>query len=165
MNSPVFHQVTELKLEMDGRWPIDSLQFFSTIFDLSHLVKISLNIWFDNDFAQYTINALNNLFERAPNVHTLDNHNSTASAKMICAIVHPHFKYLQVKINQINDMKMILERLQHLSSVTFHFPICSSNYPTKIIKWLKQRRTSFTFWCNSYCIHLWLDNNNNISRN
>jgi hypothetical protein len=144
---------------MDGQWPINSLEFFSTVFVLSQLVKISLNIWFDNDFAQCTINGLTTLLERTPNVHTLHNHNRTANAEMICSIVPRHIKYLQMRINHINDMKMVLEQLQHLSSVTFHFSICSPNYPTKIIKWLKLRGTPFTFWCNPYCIHLWLDNN------
>ena len=94
--------------------------------------------------------------------NTLHNHNRRANTEIICSIVPYHVKHLQMKINRISDMKMILERLEHLSSVAFHFPICSPNNSTKIIKWLKQRRMTFTFWCNSFCIHLWLDNN--ISR-
>jgi hypothetical protein len=158
--SPVFHQVTELELEMYDQWPNNPLQFLSNAIDLSHLVKISLNIWFNKDSAQCIIDGLNNLFERTPNVHTLHNRNRSASAEMICSIVPHQIKYLQVNINHINDMKMILQRLHHLLSVTFHFRINSLNYSTKIIKWLKQRGSSVPFWCTPCFIHLWLDNNN-----
>lgn len=151
--------MTELELDMYDQWPINSSEFLSKIFDLSHLVKISLNIWFDKDFVIYTISQLKFLFQRTPNVHTLHNRNRTLTPHMICSIVNHHIKYLQIRINHINDMKMILERLQHLISVTFYFPHDSKNYSTKIIKWLCQRGRSVPFWCNPFCIHLWTDNN------
>lgn len=143
---------------MDNQCSIDPFQFLSTILNLSHLVKISLNIYFDNNFVTSTINNIVNLLEKVPNLHTLHNYNRTINSKIICLIVPRHVKYLNVKIGRIKDMKTILELLDHLSSVTFQFPVGPLNYPTKIIKWLKQRRTSFTFWCNSDSIHLWFDN-------
>ncbi len=154
IKNPVFDQVIELKLELDRQWPLHSLEFLSMTFDLSRLVKISLSISFDKKFAQSTINGLNTLFKQTPNVHTFQNDNYTANAEIICSIVPHHVKYLQTKMTRINDMKIVLERLEHLSSVTFHFPIHSSTYPTKIIKWLKLKKTSFTFWCTSDCIHI-----------
>jgi hypothetical protein len=157
IKNPVFHQVIELKLELDGQWPLHSLTFLSMTFDLSRLVKISLSISFDKKFTQSTINGLNTLFKQTPNVHTFQNDHYTANAEVICSIVPHHVKYLQTKMTRINDMKTVLERLEHLSSVTFHFPIPSPTYPTKITKWLKLKKISFTFWCTSDCIHIWFD--------
>ncbi len=150
--------MTELKLEMYNQRPIDSFRFLSMVLDPSHLVKISLNIYFDNNFPPTTMNAIINFLKETPNIHTLHDYSRTANSEIICSIVPRHVKYLQLKINRIKDMKTILERLNHLSSVTFQIPVASLNYPTIIIKWLKQRGTSFTFWLNAYSIHLWLNN-------
>jgi len=151
--------VTELILEMSNQWSIVSSQFFSTLFNLSHLLKISLNIYFDKDSTWYIMNAIINLLDEAPNLHTFHNHNKSVNAEMICSIVPRHVKYLQVNINWINDMKIIVEQLDHLSSITFQFSTYSPNRSKKFVKWLMQRKTSFTFWANSLCLHIWLDTN------
>jgi hypothetical protein len=144
---------------MDEQWPIDSLQFLSPLLDLTHLVKISLKIYFNTDYASYTITAIIGLLKEMPNIHTLQSCNRTINSEIICAIIPRHVKHLKVKIDRIKDMKMILEQLHHLSSVIFQYPVCTLDYPTYIVKWLKQRRKSFTFWCNLSHIHLWFHNN------
>jgi hypothetical protein len=141
---------------MSEQWSIDSLQFLPPLLNLTHLVKISLKICFDTD---YTITAIAGLLKEAPNIHTIQSYHRTINPQIICTIVPRHVKDLKVKIDRIKDMKMILEQLDHLSSVTFQYPVYSLNYPPNIIKWLKQRGKSFTFWCNLSRIHLWLHNN------
>jgi len=144
---------------MTNQLLIVSSQFFSTLFNPLHLVKISLNIYFDNDSTWYIINAIVNLLEQAPNIHTFHNNNKSANAKIICAIVPRHVKYLKVKMDRINEMKMIVKQLDHLSSITFQFTSESPNRCQEFVKWLRQREKLFTFRGNPIALHLWLDNN------
>lgn len=153
--SSIFHQVTELELQMNEQWLINSLQFFAPLLNLTQLVKIC----FDIDDDSYTITSIVGLLKEAPNIHTLQSYNRTINSEVICAIVPHHVKHLKIKIDRIKDMKIILEQLDHLSSVIFQYPVYSLNYPPNIIKWLKQRGKSFTFWCNLSHIHLWLHDN------
>jgi hypothetical protein len=138
---------------------IGSSQFLSTLFNPLHLVKISLNIYFDKESAWYIINDIVNLLEQAPNIHTFHNNNKSVNAKIICAIVPRHVKHLQVKMDRINDMKMIVKQLDHLSSITFQFANESPNRCQELVEWLSQRKKLFTFRGNPIGLHLWLDNN------
>lgn len=69
-----------------------------------------------------------------------------------------HVKYLQVQIDLIDDMKMIVKQLNHLSSITFKFSIELPNRCEDFINWLNQRETLFTYRQNLISLHIWFDN-------
>jgi hypothetical protein len=74
-----------------------------------------------------------------------------------CSILPRHIKHSKINIKIINDMKVILDRLEHLASVTFR--ILNRKKPwewqTEIIEWLSKRRDST--YCIEYDIlHAWL---------
>ncbi|CAF1266176.1 unnamed protein product [Adineta ricciae] len=159
LSSPsIFPQVDELHFEFDDQWPMNLHELIAI--DLSRIVKVSLNIYFDQDSRhQVVIDALNDVFQRMPNIHTVYNMNRTVNAKILCSIVPSHIQHLQTKVKEIHQMKIILQHFQCLSSVEFDFLACSPHFPKTIIKWLKKKQILFEFYCTQYSLQLWLDNN------
>jgi hypothetical protein len=66
-----------------------------------------------------------------------------------CSIIPHHIKHLKI------DIKIILDRLEHLTSVTFRILNRKKHWQTEMIEWLSKRRDST--YCIEYDIlHAWL---------
>ncbi|CAF2651238.1 unnamed protein product [Rotaria sp. Silwood2] len=123
----MFRKLTKLKLLISDDWSLDSFQFVSTLIDLSHLVKIILIISSHGDFLQEMIVNFFDLTKQACNVCSLEIFNRWygisyfINIENFCSIMPQHIKHLDIDIVNINDMKVILERLEQLSSVKIKF--------------------------------------------
>ena len=141
-NCPLFRKATKLHLNHTKDWPLAPLNLLSAILDLSQLVEIKLKSNFFRDYKMALVREMATFIQRADNVSSLiiTNssyiHKSTLTAENICSMVPRHVKYLDVSVRHFQDMKMILERCRHLSSVQFH--IRSSKFSPKIVQWLAE---------------------------
>jgi hypothetical protein len=72
-----------------------------------------------------------------------------------------HVKYIQVKLmkhdNQrvIDDVKILLNRLEHLWSITLQFDPFHTLQFDHIIEWLRDKRQDFTHTRHGHYLHLW----------
>jgi hypothetical protein len=111
---------------------------------------------------------ITSLLEQIYNVHSLSinyfriDDNYDISMEIFCSMIPYHIKYLQIKLlkyeNQriIDDMKIILNRLQHLWSITFQFDPFHSIQFDDIIDCLRYEREDFMHIRYGHYLHIWL---------
>ena len=103
-----------------------------------------------------TIEGIVNLLERTTSARTLIISSRTTPMQVICSIVPIRIKHLQVPINNTEDMKVILNRFEHLFSVTFSFATVSSISHTEVFDWLTSLGRDFTNQLTICSLSLWL---------
>ena len=110
-----------------------------------------------------TIDSISTLMALSPNLSTLVIHpySSSSDGSMLIDelynIIPHHIKYLEITIRDIDSMKMILDRHEHLWSLTL---LASSDQAlpwTEFIEELKNRNRDFTYWQSYYSLHIWLN--------
>lgn len=106
------------------------------------------------------------LLEQASNIHTLVitaawlDETCTSNMENFCSIIPDHIKHLEIDVQFMDDMKIILNRLEHLSSVIFRYLNDEEDWKTKIIEWLSERRDS-TYRTEFNALHIWLGKKKN----
>jgi hypothetical protein len=152
----LFHKVNKLELWNNGELPITSSQYLSTLINFSQLVGvrlcISLNI----------LTGVTSFLEKAHNVRSLEIDNSACDVSCnirmgnVCLMIPRHVKQFDISVTTVDDMKMILERLDHLSNVVFRL---SRNLPYgigEIITWLKNKRRYVSYYYTDNYLSIWL---------
>ncbi|CAF4734443.1 unnamed protein product [Rotaria sp. Silwood2] len=157
----LFHQVSDLDIRIEGTWSIDCVHLISTLMDLSQLRKLKLIDKFDRNSSQIIITNYLKIFEQVHNVRSLViiipwlSKTDTKITNQLCSMIPSHIEHLKIDVRSIKDMKIVLERLDHLSSVTFRFFDSTSTWQTKIIEWVLYRRD--LIHCKETSeLHLWL---------
>jgi hypothetical protein len=135
--------------------------------DLLNLQTLSFRSDFEESTVSNTINNLITLMHRASNIRSLillplsvDGQYNTTMA-ILCSIVSLHVKHFSLKIDKLDDMKIIVERLRHLSSVSFNFPSDRKINSNEMIDWLVNNGRDFNHLENEYSLHFWFANNEN----
>ncbi|CAF1549709.1 unnamed protein product, partial [Rotaria sordida] len=156
-----FRNASNLNIRIDNPWPVDFVQHLSSFIDLSHLEKLTLVDELAEDFYPNTPIHFVILLQQAYNVRSLVFKDKwldkTCGSNMenFCSLIPNHIKYLEIDISIMDDMKIILNRLDHLLSVTFRFISRKQHWPNKIIKWLSTRRDA-TYSTDLYTLSIWL---------
>ncbi|CAF1361848.1 unnamed protein product [Rotaria sp. Silwood1] len=156
----LFHQVSDLDIQIDNTWSIDCVHLVSTLIDLSQIRKLKLLDKFDPDSSQIMTTNYLKIFEQAYNVRSLIiiihwlAKTDTKITNQLCSIIPSHIEHLTIDVRSMKDMKIVLERVDHLSSVTFRFYDSKSTWQT-IIEWISDRR-DLTYCKESGELHIWL---------
>ena len=103
-----------------------------------------------------TIAGVTSLVERAINVNTLIISSRTTPMQAICMMVSDQIKHLQISVNNVEEIKVILDQFDHLFSVTFHFATDSLVSNTEILDWLFAIGKDFTYQSTKASLSLWL---------
>jgi len=156
--------VINLTLVNDGEWPKNSLRFLSTILDLSHIVKLSLSVNFIPEHMLNTISNINILLNQALNLRSLllfdywTPENCMKRMKIVCSMISPNIKHLQIRVKDLDDIKYILERLEHLTSVTFEYAQILTINHQEFIQSLAYLNRYSSIWDSQSALHVWLGN-------
>ncbi|CAF3989242.1 unnamed protein product [Rotaria sordida] len=156
-----FRKASNLNIRIDNPWPVDFVQHLSSFIDLSHLEKLTLIDESAEDSYPNTPIHFVDLLQQAYNVHSLVfkdkwlDKTCVSNMENFCSLIPNHIKHLEIDILIMDDMKIILNRLDHLLSVTFRFISRKQHWPNKIIKWLSTRRDA-TYSTDFYTLSIWL---------
>lgn len=163
-NNLLFRNVTNLTLGNDGEWPKSSLRVLSSILDLSNLVKLSLSVNFLPDCMLNTISNIDVLLNQASNLRSLllfdywAPDNCTERLKTICSMVTPNIKHLQIRVKDLDDIKYILERLEHLTSIKFEYAQILTINRQEFIQSLVYLNRYLSMWDSQFALYVWLKN-------
>lgn len=147
----VFQNVTELTLQIDRTWPIGSMERLSNILNLSNLQTVLFDFQNECKFNARLDVEMNTLFKQAWNLRSINiicNYSERMKLitfNAICLNLPRHIKYLDTEITYVDDAILILERAQHLSSITFR-PAGSNmeGFMNTIKQWLLRMERYFT---------------------
>ncbi len=153
-------------MTISGKWSFNSIEYLSTLIDLSHLTTLGLYVDFDYCSMSNIVNNIGCLLKQTYNVRSLTLSNSFCGGNLnmmvedLCSIIPHYIKHLDIYDMDLNDIKILLTQLKHLSSITFVFFFDMPFSPTEIIEWLSQRM-NFTYLVDNCSLSLWLGNNIN----
>lgn len=151
---PFFRQLNKLILCVDHQWPEGSMEHLSLFIDLSVITELSISI----DFRPgETFEYLADFLRRTSRLYSLMIDSSNIDFDQLCEIIPSNVKHLQVSVKNIEDMKMIIERLKQLNSLTFEYynrsKIVSSEFPS----WLEENRRQSTYRIDVMYMSIWFD--------
>ncbi|CAF0820089.1 unnamed protein product [Rotaria sordida] len=155
----LFCNVTNLTIENTSEWPQSSLQVLSTILDLSHITKLSLSVNFIPEYMLNTVANINILLNKTPNLHSLllfdywTPDNCMKRMETICSIISSNIKYLKIRVKDIDDIKYILEHVEHLTSVTFEYAQILTINREEFIQSLTCLKRYCSLWDSQYALH------------
>ena len=158
----MFRNVTNLILGNDGEWPENSLQFLSTIIDLTHITKLSLSVDFIPEYTLNTVSNITLLLNQAPNLRSLllfdywTPDNCMKRIKTICSMISQNIKHLQIRVKDINDIKYILEQLEHLTSATFQYAQMLTINRHEFTQFLTYLQRYSSLWDSQNTLYVWL---------
>ncbi|CAF3829472.1 unnamed protein product [Rotaria magnacalcarata] len=152
--------MNKLLLLTDNEWPDDSSEYLSTFIDLSCIVELSISVDFDPKNISNTLSNITNLLKRTSNLQSLAIDTSSTNAENICLLVPHHTKHLQVTIQSIDEMKLIVERLKQLSSITFDMLHDINSFLPDFLTWLMEKRNQSTYRNDNGYFSIWFEKNN-----
>ena len=162
-NEFLFRNVTEFRLEIDGKWPKGSMEFLSTTIDLQQISKLFLSVNFWHEYMPSIVHGVQQLLQQAVNIQTLSLFDycapgyCTTTMETVCALVTSNIKHLQIRVRNMDDMKYLLDNLTHLISVTFEFAQNLIVNHEELIDCLADVRRYLSRWECQHALHLWLD--------
>ncbi|CAF3108676.1 unnamed protein product [Rotaria sp. Silwood2] len=162
-NYPLFRKVKTLELEFVTTRPHDWIEFISNLIDLTTVVEVKISSTLIRKSDLYMLNDIANLLKKTCCISSVDicsgffSRKSSLTATEICSLLPTHVKQLAVSVKNVNEIKSVLERFQHLSSVKFYFDY--TPYWNEVTKWLDDKRKGSSYQADSFSIYIWLGNN------
>ena len=102
------------------------------------------------------------LFNQATNLQSLclfdfwPADNLLPRMETICSLLSPNIKHLQIRVKNIDEMKFLLERLEHLTSVTFQYSQMLNIQREELIHSLADLKRFSSIWNSENALHIWL---------
>ena len=154
---PYFRQMRKLSLYVNNEWSINSVDFLRTFIDLSTLRELSIDIDFDTETERSKITYLTQLLQQTCNLRSLIIGSSLTSAETVCLLVPEHVRHLQVSISDIDQMKMIIQQLNGLSSLTFEALQNFRRLSGELAAWFTETGNTSIYRIDHNFISIWFD--------
>ncbi|CAF2123947.1 unnamed protein product [Rotaria magnacalcarata] len=138
----IVNNITHLALDID--WPIDSFDLLSTLVDFSKLTEIWLFLSHHHYFDSFTMELLLNLARNVRTIGISYDDDSTQITEDMRVVLCRQIEQLKVKTMDFGSMKLTLESMKNMSSVTFLSHRGSTISWTDMIKWLNQTGRAFS---------------------
>ncbi|CAF4669550.1 unnamed protein product [Rotaria socialis] len=151
--------MNKLLLLTGNEWPDGSSEYLSAFIDLSCIVELSVSVDFDPNDISNTLTNITNLLKETSNLQSLTIDSSSTNAENICLLVPNHIKHLQVAIQSIDEMKLIVERLKQLSSITFNMLLDINSFLPDFLTWLMEKRNQSTYRNDTGYFSIWFNKN------
>jgi hypothetical protein len=136
-----------------------SLQSLSTIINIAHIVQIKLESYFLGWFKKDVLIDIGVFLKQAYNLSLLIIHNKSYKDKLprtiddIISIIPRQLKHLQIPIYNLNQIKMILEQCENLSTIKCDV---DSKGSEELMQWFNENTTNSTCWQDNRTICVWL---------
>jgi len=161
----MFRKVTKLELEYNSYRLPNWTSFISTLIDLTTVTEIELTGIMISQAEPNIIADLSNLFQQAHSLISLDigceyeNRKSKLTAQDICSMTPSHVKHLSASIKNLNEAKLSLEQLQHLSTARFFYHT-NDLFSNSFIEWLDKNRIGSAHFVGAVYTKIWFGHNN-----
>jgi len=157
--------VKKLELQFDTVRPRDWIQFVSNLIDLKTIEHVKVSSTSIRQSNPSMLADMTKLLRQTCCLSSVDicfgflSRKSWLTAVEICSMIPSYVKHLAVSIKDLNEIKSILEQLQHLSSANFYFDYTPSW--DEITKWLDSNRKGSSYQADSFSVYIWLGKSKN----
>ncbi|UJR08749.1 hypothetical protein I4U23_013006 [Adineta vaga] len=160
----LFTNVTELKLRVHREWSVEALHFISMLVNVLELRTLSFQSDFHPKTASKIVDNLMKFLQKTSHLRSLIvlpldiNGQYHVNMMTLCSIVPVHIENFALKVQNLDDMREVLENLIYLSSVSFNYPHDRKIISIEIIEWLINNGEKFSYIEKEYSIHFWFSN-------
>jgi hypothetical protein len=140
---------------------MDSFDHLKRLVDLSQVVKLRISFSDCDASIPRTQEILSNLFKETTHMRSLElsfEPGFVIDALLmdnICSLIPDHVKHLDIEGKTLTNIYLILDRLQHLSSITLR------RLPLSFLPFITERYTQWrrdgTYRYHQETLHIWLD--------
>lgn len=108
------------------------------------------------------VSHLQNLFTQASDLRELllfdywAPDNSFLRMRTICSLLSPNIKHLQIRVKDMEEIKYLLERLEHLTSITFEYSHMLTIKRRDFLQSLADLDRLTSLWNSANAFHVWL---------
>lgn len=141
----------------DGPWPDRASECLSTFINLSSITDLFINFDFDSTSTLNDLTSIKDLFTHTTNLNSLIIDTRSINAQDICSLIPDHVKHLQVSVRKIDDMKLIVEKLDHLLSIAFEIGYETHLSVPDFVIWLAEQRNKSTYTKDTGFLSIWFD--------
>jgi hypothetical protein len=151
--------VTEINLQFSDNCPLFSLQSLSIFINITQIVQIELNGYYFGRCTQDTLHDIGIFFEQAHNLSSLIIRNNSNEGEIFRSfenmypVIPCQLKHLHIPINTVDQIKMILEKCEKLSTIKLDI---QSKFSKEIIQWFKDNTINSTCKKCYTAINVWL---------
>ena len=138
-----------------------SADYLSTFIDLSRIVELSINIDLGSEHLSTTITTITSLLEQMSNLRCLIFDGTFTSAENICLLVPNHVKHLQISVMDVHDVKLVIERLTHLSTIMFTCADKWKSVSPEFETWLAEKGSQGRYRNDNVPLSIWLNKTSN----
>lgn len=143
------------------------IETVTNLIDLKNIIHIKISSSLIRQSNPYMLSDMTKFFQTTPHLSSLDidfgflSRKSSLTAKDICSMIPSHVKHLSVSIKDLNEIKSIFQRLEHLSSANFFYDYI----PTwnEVTQWLDKNRKGSSYEVDSFSVCVWLGKSSNHS--
>ncbi|CAF0890956.1 unnamed protein product [Rotaria sordida] len=165
----MFPNVTKLNVDICRRTHLTSLEFLTSIIDISKLVEVKLESFYFNKDNQNLLFEIISILEQAYTLLSLIIHSRYSTYELypflngICSIIPRQIKRLQIPINQLDQVGTILERCQNLSVIQCE--ITRLKFSQEVIDWFNQNTIDSIVRRHARCDIIWIGKKINHNMN
>lgn len=160
----MFPSVRCLIVDFDRRCSSSICSALSKLVSLSSLTDFRLNLNYDLGDDLNSRKHLIELFQQTTNLqdfyvcNNLSLIHSETTIDDIVEIVPRSIRHFKIDVKNLNDMKLIFDRFQHLTSINFQFSTLKSVPSDKLIESFLQIQQDLTYRKDDTSIQVWLNN-------
>ncbi|CAM4862072.1 unnamed protein product [Rotaria socialis] len=161
-DSRLFPKLNSLKLTINDQCSLNCFEYLSKIIHLNNIEKIILIICSRGDYLNFMIKEFLNFLTSLSNVNSIEIFNrwhgifSSIDIEYFCSIIPKTVKHLDIDIFDIDNIKSLIERLEHLSSFKFKFSFNKSPFIKNILQWLSNKKINSTYILDIHYLSIWI---------
>jgi hypothetical protein len=147
----MFEKVTELILSITKDFSNDSIDYLSKLINYSHVDTLSLYFDLGDQSFENIISPFQAFLDRLYSMNSIKiryrrcRTSFIKSLQTTCLMIPNQVKHLTVEVKTLNEMKLILDLFEHLSSITFKSLKTVPDEFEKIIVWLREKKRDFLY--------------------
>jgi hypothetical protein len=168
-NHSLFRTMKKLGLIFNSNRPVGWILFVSMFINLTTITHIGLAGSTILNGDPGIVADIKSLLQQTCNVYSLNicglllNRKSCLTADHICSMIPIHVRQLIVSIKNLNEVKIVLQQLEHLSSAKFIFDEtpCWNHFH----EWFKTNKQNMSYQTDRFSLYVWFKKNNNVQSN
>lgn len=161
---PLFPNVTSINLRFNADWPLISLQSLSIFIDISKIICLNIQKNYLNEYNEKIWMDICLFMEQAHKLSSLIIGSTFKQCivgsmmKNLYLNLPRHVKHLQIPINDLNLIKIVLERCENLSTIEFYCE--NSELSQNVSDWFAQNTLHTTCETHRRRVSVWLGKKN-----
>ncbi|CAF1076684.1 unnamed protein product [Adineta ricciae] len=160
IDRPLFRNVTDIELEFSNDESNVSLNSLSEFIDLSRLVHVKISNSYSHKITNHLLADIKHFLRALPNLTSLLIHSDFylnkpfLTIEEVLAIIPSHVQYLQIPIDQIDQIDMVWQTCQNLSIIELQ--VNKYTLLSAIIKWFDKNSVNTICRYDRMAVVVWL---------